>query len=158
MVPAVGHAVTPCCQTRRRFSRAFTLVEILIVVVILGILAAIVVPRFTEASNDARQGTTFSELQKIRRHVDMFRARNAATLPAVVADSDGDWGELVGRDSEYLQAAPVNAHVGGANARRIRLATAPDSAFHTDYGWIFDPATGRVWAAAFDALDRPINP
>jgi prepilin-type N-terminal cleavage/methylation domain-containing protein len=33
----------------------FTLVEILIVVIILGILAAIVIPQFTNASTDAKQ-------------------------------------------------------------------------------------------------------
>lgn len=48
-------------------NRAFTLIEILIVVVILGILAAIVIPQFTEASGDAARaafitnGRTFSQ-------------------------------------------------------------------------------------------------
>jgi prepilin-type N-terminal cleavage/methylation domain-containing protein len=136
----------------------FTLVEILIVVVILGILASIVVPRFTEASEQARNGTTFSELQKLRRHIDIYRARNAGAFPTVVADSDGNWGELVGRTSEYLQGAPLNSHVGGVNGRRIIFGTGPDTAFQADYGWIFDPATGRVWAGAFDAEDQPLNP
>jgi prepilin-type N-terminal cleavage/methylation domain-containing protein len=36
----------------------FTLVEILIVVIILGILAAIVIPQFTEASKNARAAAT----------------------------------------------------------------------------------------------------
>ena len=35
----------------------FTLVEILIVVIILGILAAIVIPNFTNASTDARRAS-----------------------------------------------------------------------------------------------------
>jgi len=39
----------------KRNSRGFTLVEILIVVIILGILAAIVIPQFSSASNDARR-------------------------------------------------------------------------------------------------------
>ena len=42
-------------HTSLRKPRGFTLVEILIVVIILGILAAIVIPQFTNASTDARK-------------------------------------------------------------------------------------------------------
>ncbi|CAE7357387.1 xcpT [Symbiodinium necroappetens] len=48
--------------------KAFTLVEILIVVVILGILAAIVVPKFSSASEQSAQTafvTTLNELVKV---------------------------------------------------------------------------------------------
>ena len=34
--------------------------------------------------------------------------------------------------------------------------TGPDTTHQTDYGWIFDPATGNIYAGAFDADDRPI--
>lgn len=44
----------------------FTLVEILIVVIILGILAAIVIPQFTSASQNARVSGTLSTLQTLR--------------------------------------------------------------------------------------------
>lgn len=46
--------------------KGFTLVEILIVVVILGILAAIVIPQFTNASEEAKQNSLRSNLQSIR--------------------------------------------------------------------------------------------
>jgi general secretion pathway protein G len=133
--------------------RAFTLVEILIVVVILGILAAIVVPQMTGATQDASINTTYSELQKIRRHVLIYKARNANALPDVAEDS-GTWGQLIG--SEHLLSAPINAWVGSENSRRIVFGNAPDAAYQQDYGWIFDPDTGNVWAGGFDANDEPL--
>ena len=61
---------------RQRMKKAFTLVEILIVVVILGILAAIVVPQFTNASTEAQAGNVATQLQTIRGQIELFRVRN----------------------------------------------------------------------------------
>jgi len=52
--------------------RAFTLVEILIVVIILGILAAIVVPQFASASNPAYQTVAKSVEEALRSGVAMY--------------------------------------------------------------------------------------
>ena len=46
----------------RNIRSGFTLVEILIVVVILGILAAIVIPQFTNATQDAQGGNLKAQL------------------------------------------------------------------------------------------------
>lgn len=137
----------------RPATKAFTLVEILIVVVILGILAAIAFAGFTGATDDARQNTAYSELQKIRRHIGVYQARNSQLLPTVVI-GDGTWGEIVG--SDYLYSAPTNPWVGGDNGKKIVFGAAPDPAYQTDHGWIFDPATGNVFAGSFDANDHPI--
>lgn len=142
-------------QSVQLVRRAFTLVEILIVVVILGILAAIVVPQFANASEEASAGTTVYELEKLRRAVDVYRARWENHLPMVEA-GDGTWGALVSGDGEYLKAAPLNPYIGGPNARVVTIASGPDESYHRDYGWIFDDETGEVWAAGFNADDEPL--
>jgi general secretion pathway protein G len=138
----------------RRGVRAFTLIEILIVVVILGILAAIVVPQISRATEEAASTATYNELQKIRRHIEVYRIRHNGNYPSVAA-GDGTWGEIIGPD--HLMSPPTNAWVGGATSRVIVFGTAPDGAYQTAHGWIYDPATGAVWAGSFDALDQPIS-
>lgn len=134
-------------------SRGFTLVEILIVVVILGILAAIVVPLMGGATQDASIATASTELNKVRRAVEVFMVSNDNTLPTVVA-GDGTWGEIV--TPAYLREAPVNNYVGGSNSRVIVIGTGPDTAFQTDHGWVYNSTTGEVWAGGFDGNDEPL--
>lgn len=137
----------------RQHTSAFTLVEILIVIVILGILAAIVVPQYSKATEDSKKQATVDQLVKLRQALGVYYVRCNAKYPTVSA-GDGTWGELLTQG--YFKYAPSNLHVGGANASVISIGTAPDSSKTTSYGWIFNPATGDVWAASFDADDKPI--
>jgi type II secretion system protein G len=109
---------------RTRNRKGFTLVEILIVVVILGILAAIVIPQFTNASEDAKDSAAKSQLQTIRNQIELYRVKhNGVTPPSL---DSGDFTDLVGDD--YLRAAPVNPWNGATN---VADAAAPD------VGWIW---------------------
>lgn len=137
-----------------KIGKAFTLVEILIVVVILGILAAIVTALFNTTVDDAAQQATSNELAKLRRHVEVYKIRNNQELPDVIeGDGKEGWGQLVG--DEHFLAPPVNAWVGGDNARVIVFGDTPDTGYHRDYGWIYDPTTGFVRAGGFDEDDKP---
>jgi general secretion pathway protein G len=91
----------------RQARSAFTLVEILIVVVILGILAAIVVPQFTNASDDARIGAFITSLKTYADACEYFTAKEGAYPP------DGSSGVMpVGFDEyvdedEYESPTPI---------------------------------------------------
>jgi general secretion pathway protein G len=135
--------------------RAFTIIEILVIVVILGIMAAIVTPKLNGATNEAAAGTAMYELEKLRRALEVYQARWSNQLPPIEA-GDGTWGPLVG-SGDYLKTAPQNPYVGGSNRRVITLASEADTAYQTNYGWIFDPVTGQVWAGGFDINDQPLT-
>ncbi|MGH7241906.1 MAG: pilin [Phycisphaerales bacterium] len=133
--------------------KGFTLVEILIVVVILGILAAIVVPQYSTATASAKATATVDQLVKLRQAVSIYYYQNNSRFPTVTA-GDGTWGELM--TGGFFKYSPTNLHVSGANGGVITIGTGPDSAKTNSYGWIYNPATGDVWAASFDGSDKPL--
>jgi len=64
---------------------AFTLVEVLIVMVILGILAAIVIPQFSQASQEARLSDLINSLQTIRTQIELYKIQHFDELPGTGA-------------------------------------------------------------------------
>ncbi len=137
---------------RPAIRHAFTLVEILIVVLILGILAALVVPQFASATSEATAAASRDQLQSVRRAMSVYYVRNNNAFPNVTAGV-GTWGELVAPG--YLKEAPVNAWVGAASSKIVAIGTGPDPGYQTTHGWVYDPATGEIWAGAFDVNDDP---
>ncbi|MEZ6234489.1 MAG: prepilin-type N-terminal cleavage/methylation domain-containing protein [Phycisphaerales bacterium] len=92
-------------KVTRRIRKAFTLVEILIVVVILGILAAIVVPQFTNAANEARGGNIDTQESTIQNQLELYAARNNGNYPDLT-DPAEDWDALVA--AGYFKEPPAN--------------------------------------------------
>jgi general secretion pathway protein G len=54
----------------------FTLIEIMVVVVILGILAAVIVPKLTEKPGEARAVKARSDLRQLESALDMYKLDN----------------------------------------------------------------------------------
>ena len=136
----------------RRHSRGFTLVEILIVVIILGILAAIVIPQFTQASSAAREVNLKTNLKTMRNQLLLYKVQHLDVLPTsslvtqLTQYTDLSGGTATARDAThtfgpYLQAFPVNSV---SNSAAVRVVTTAFAAPTTDGGWWYNSTTGEV--------------
>lgn len=145
-----------------RAARGFTLIELLIVVTILGILAAIVVPRFVGATSDARHCTLTDALRSTRLQIDLYRQQHNDFFPGqdvssqeidpaqfVIAlisasNSKGEINSVSNNEfpyGPYLSRFPSNPINGRDD---VLVGEAADADGST--GWLFDPATGRFMA------------
>jgi prepilin-type N-terminal cleavage/methylation domain-containing protein len=144
--------------------RAFTLVEILIVIVILGVLAAIVIPQMASASTQAVRAHLGRNLQQIDHQIEIYRANNAGDLPTGdLEDPMGEglakngWGILVSED--YLKDEPMNFFTGVTVLLAGDEATAMAAGEADEAGWYFEAIdnTVRVYAAGFDRVNNTLS-
>jgi len=132
---------------RKTSRKGFTLVEILIVVIILGILAAIVIPQFTSASEDARKSNMKSQLQTLRSQLELYKLQHRDTPPALAdfwtkmtTKTLEDGGVPTGAPGEdtfgpYLQNESVNPLT---NSSTVAAAAA------ANVGWVYDATAGTI--------------
>lgn len=151
-------------SSRQRTPRAFTLIEILIVVVILGILAAIVVPQFANASTMAVKAALARQLQMIDSNVSAYRASHAdrfptsdITIPMGEGGEHSGWGVLVSAD--YMKEAPRNPFTGQATLVAGTATTAAADVPASPNGWYYAIAPDRldVFAAGFDRVNDKLS-
>lgn len=139
----------------RRKNSGFTLVEILIVVIILGILAAVVIPQFSTASNDARNSALQSDLQTLRSQTMLYKVQHLDTYPpggtfATIMTSRTDINGNTGTDPNtypygpYLMKMPTNQFVPAAVGSNITAGTAATPPGDSGSGWYFNTSTGKV--------------
>ena len=137
----------------------FTLIEVLIVVVILAVLAATIIPQFTDSSQDAQESVLLTNLKMLRTQIQVYRAHHGGLAPS------GDLSELLkathpdgsdgGNFGPYLRVIPNN-NLTGSNAVKTIVAINATTGDLTPGGggWIYSTTSSKFWADHADFLDR----
>ncbi len=108
----------------RLAQRGFTLIELLIVVIILAILAAIVIPQFSNSSGEAREASLDANLATMRSAIELYKLQHKNTYPGAVA--------ATGNGTAAACASPgAVGGVVGAQSFMDQLTAASDAAGNT---------------------------
>ncbi len=99
---------------------AFTLVELLLVVMILGLLAALVVPRIAASGRFARANTCAANIALMNRKIELCAIENGGKYPT----SHDVFKEVILKDTDHFPDGP------------------PVCPYRAAY--VYDPDTGRI--------------
>lgn len=91
----------------KNLKKGFTLVEMLIVVVIIGILAAAILPRLTGAQAATRDTARRSALNQIAQGLELYNTSNG-TYPSVITDAGIGTELLTDLKPDYMKSIPGN--------------------------------------------------
>ena len=130
-------------QTHRR-RRGFTLVELLVVIVVLAVLAAIVLPKFMDSSKRSKESALKNDLKILRNSISAFQA-DTGTYPKTFADLAATSAPAKGLDTAGTDATITAGDWHGPYVQEVPKD--PISAADFTYG-ITSPNVGKVTSSA----------
>lgn len=127
-------------------SKGFTLIELMVVVVILGILAVVVAPRIPDLVKKAKEGATKGSLSTLRSTLNIYYSDTEGKYPATHW-SFVDNNQPNGAASTVLQDALVPKYIKSIPMVKVPTAHATDS--NTVYTYEDIPSTVSEGSSGF---------
>lgn len=154
-------------MVRARRRNGFTLIEVLIVVVIMSVLAATIIPQFSNSAKDARESSIKFNVHQMRAQINMYRMQHNGTAPTglnnleQLTKSTNVTGTVGATGTSfpygpYIQTQLPAQPFSGLNTVKIDSGTGvPAATAGNGGGWIYRPSTGEIWVDHLDYVSNP---
>lgn len=137
---------------RRQSRRGFTLIELLIVVVIIGILAGVVIPKYSGLVSEAGASALADQLRQTRASIELYRLQHGDLPPAL---NGADWTDLTTAKPNafgiscgpYLTSVPKNPMNNFSDVAVVNTnQTWGDPVVGANIGFVINSMNGMIWA------------
>jgi type II secretory pathway pseudopilin PulG len=133
-----------------RMKEAFSLVELIIIVAVLGILAAIVVPQFQEHSVTAKESVAKDSLRILRSAIELYAVQHGGVPPGYPDDNpqngpdSGSFEIQLTINRHYMSKLPENPFNNLRTIRMIGNGEPFPTGATGQFGWVYQPATMTI--------------
>ena len=147
-------------MSANRGGHGFTLIEVLIVVTIIAVLAAIVIPQFSSSTTDAMQSTLQHNLHGMEAQIQLYQVNHFGRYPTIQGNdlpqlnrATNAQGEIGPSGTDY----PFGPYIAGGELPQnpfdfsnkvtpvANPGKKPAAAVGSLGGWQYDEATGAIW-------------
>lgn len=125
-------------------SKAFTLVELLIVIIIVAVLASIAIPKFADSSKRSKEAALKADLKLYREAVERFKA-DTGVNPASLSDLAATSAPTSGLDSSGTSKAILASSWSGPYLRTVEADPISGASFSY---MTTSPSVGNVKSSA----------
>lgn len=130
--------------------QGLSVAELMIVIAVLGILAAIVVPQFQSYSTEAKKAVAKDALRMLRSAIELYTAQHSGIPPGYEDDdpttvpTSASFANQLAANQDYLAKMPKNPFNNLQNIRTIGNNEDFPADAVDGYGWVYQAATKTI--------------
>lgn len=143
--------------------KAFSLIELVIVMIIMGVISAIAIPRMMKGAENADITGLQADLQVMRSAIEIYRYEHGGNFPSdtdvadqltKITDAAGVVDPVGGLGPYVVKIPPLKTGANkGATSIGATTDNPPTAQAGTD-GYLYNEASGSIWANDTGNLDK----